>query len=267
MKFSIITVTRNSEFFLEQTILSVISQTYSNIEYIVIDGSSTDNTLTIIDKYRDKIAYFISEPDKNMYDAINKGMKAATGDYIAILNSDDYYVDDKVIQRVVNEVNKLKISNLGGIYGNLIKVAPDNSKIRNRRGFQVSFKQLLFSTKLTMVGHASVFIHKKCLENVGFYDAEHFSAAADYDYILRCFAQHKFKYLNLDIFNFRQHPNSVTSSGKITMEVDSVLEKNGYYTYNPLLRYVYYYYSWAKFILLNSVHLVDKIYNKWKYCM
>ncbi|MCS3266704.1 glycosyltransferase [Bacteroides fragilis] len=84
IKLSIITVTYNSEKYIEQTILSVINQHYSNIEYILIDGGSKDNTIKIIDKYKKFISYFISEPDRNMYDAINKGMRLATGDYIAV---------------------------------------------------------------------------------------------------------------------------------------------------------------------------------------
>lgn len=257
MKFSIITATYNSERFLEQTIQSVLSQSYPNIEYIIIDGNSSDNTLSIINKYSDRIAYFISEPDKNMYDAINKGMKVATGDYISILNSDDYYTEKNVIQNVAAQINKLQQQNLAGVYGNLIKVSQDGTIIRKRRVFQVSFMELLLSKQLTMVGHASLFIHKKCLDHIGFYDSERFNYAADYDYILRCFAQYRFQYIDVDIFNFRQHPSSITSSGKIKNEQEAILKKNGYYKYKYFTRLLSYYYIWAKFIAMNTINLLN----------
>jgi len=259
IKISVITVAFNSERYIEQTILSVISQTYSNIEYIVIDGCSSDNTVNIINKYSDKISYFLSEPDKNMYDAINKGMKVATGDFIAILNSDDYYIDCNLIQKVVERIEKLHDKNIGGVYGNLIKIDKDGNKIRKRRVFQVSFKELLLSRQLTMVGHATVFLKSQCIKSIGFYDFENFNAAADYDYILRRFLKYKIKYFNLDIFNFRSHPFSITSSGRINGEIEDILKKNGYYKYSPLIRRITYYYVWSKFILLNSIYLLNRL--------
>ena len=88
-KISIVTVCYNSKSHIEEAIQSVLNQTYKNLEYIVIDGGSTDGTLDIIDKYKDKIDYFVSEPDKGISDAFNKGIKAATGDIIGICNADD----------------------------------------------------------------------------------------------------------------------------------------------------------------------------------
>lgn len=93
-KISIITVCYNSEAHIEEAILSVINQSYENKEYLVIDGGSTDGTLSIIEKYRDKIDYFVSEPDKGISDAFNKGIRAATGDIVGICNSDDVMADD-----------------------------------------------------------------------------------------------------------------------------------------------------------------------------
>ena len=100
-KISIITVCYNSEAHLEEAMLSIINQSYANKEYIVIDGGSKDNTLAIIDKYRDKIDYFVSEPDKGISDAFNKGIKAATGDIIGIINSDDFMIFSRLSLKTV----------------------------------------------------------------------------------------------------------------------------------------------------------------------
>jgi len=104
---TVITVVLNGEKYLEQTIQSVINQTYPNVEYIIIDGGSTDGTLDIIRKYEDFIDYWVSEPDKGIYDAMNKGIKVAIGNYISILNSDDYY-DKQAIKKSIESIFKNK---------------------------------------------------------------------------------------------------------------------------------------------------------------
>jgi len=103
MKVSIITVTYNSASTLEETILSVINQTYKNIEFIIIDGKSSDGTLAIIEKYNHAISKFVSEKDKGIYDALNKGIAMASGDVIGILHSDDFFTDDNVITKIVQQ--------------------------------------------------------------------------------------------------------------------------------------------------------------------
>lgn len=100
MKVSVVTVCYNVEDILEDTIKSVVSQTYDDVEYIIIDGASKDGTIDIIKKYSDKIAYWISEPDKGIYDAMNKGILAATGDYIIFMNAGDKFVDTGVLDKV-----------------------------------------------------------------------------------------------------------------------------------------------------------------------
>ena len=104
MKVSIITVCYNSEKTIKETIESVLDQNYSNLEYIVIDGQSNDTTNEIIKEYKDSISYYLSEPDGGIYDAMNKGIAAATGDLIGILNSDDVYVNNQVISKVVDSI-------------------------------------------------------------------------------------------------------------------------------------------------------------------
>lgn len=104
-KFSIITVTYNAEAVLEDTIQSVISQTYHHVEYILVDGASKDGTLSIIDRYRDRITRIVSEPDKGLYDAMNKGIRLATGDYLCFLNAGDSFHEDDTLQQMVHSIS------------------------------------------------------------------------------------------------------------------------------------------------------------------
>lgn len=117
---SIVTVSYNAVATIEQTILSVINQTYSNIEYIIIDGGSTDGTLDVIKKYADKIAYWVSEPDKGIYDAMNKGIKVATGEWINFMNCGDYFVANNTLESVFGSGKIYKKAEI--LYGDSIQL-------------------------------------------------------------------------------------------------------------------------------------------------
>ena len=119
LKISIITVSFNSEKTIQDTIESVLSQTYSNIEYIIIDGSSNDKTVDIVKSFGSKIDYFVSEEDHGIYDGMNKGIRASTGDIIGILNSDDTYPDNGIIEDVVYAFNS---NNFDTLFGDLVYV-------------------------------------------------------------------------------------------------------------------------------------------------
>ena len=125
IKVSIITVCKNSERFLASTIESVINQSYKNIEYIIIDGASTDSTCEIIKRYESNISFWMSEPDDGMYHAINKGLRIASGDYILILNSDDMLAAKETIEQVSKIID---LSKADYYHGNMIKL--------NERGFK-----------------------------------------------------------------------------------------------------------------------------------
>lgn len=117
LKISVVTVSYNAADTIEETIRSVVNQTYDNIEYIIIDGGSTDGTVDIIKKYADRITYWVSEPDKGIYDAMNKGIDAATGDYINFMNAGDTFASDDIFSKIVNHF----IDNPSDVfYGNLI---------------------------------------------------------------------------------------------------------------------------------------------------
>ena len=122
MKVSIVTVSFNSQNTISDTINSVLHQTYPDIEYIIVDGKSSDNTVNIIESLKDKFngrLRFISEPDNGIYDAMNKGIKMATGEIVGLLNSDDIFANNLVIEKIVNT---FKTSNAQCIYGNLVLV-------------------------------------------------------------------------------------------------------------------------------------------------
>lgn len=130
-KFSIITVTFNAEKVLNETILSVISQTYPQVEYIIVDGASKDGTLSIVDKYREQIHAVVSEPDQGLYDAMNKGMALASGDYLCFLNAGDCFHEDSTLQQMVQSLNGTDLPDI--LYGETAIVNPERQFLYMRR--------------------------------------------------------------------------------------------------------------------------------------
>ena len=186
MKISIITVVWNNKETIKDAINSVLNQTYTNIEYIIIDGASTDGTVEVIKSYEDKISKFISEPDKGIYDAMNKGIKLATGDIVGILNSDDFYNSDNIIEKIVNE---FKTKNIDTVYGDLVYVdAKDTNKII-RYWKSKPFKEVLFQ-KGWHPAHPSFFVKKEIYDKYGVFNLN-FKIAADYEIMLRFLEKYK----------------------------------------------------------------------------
>lgn len=130
-KFSVITVTYNAAAVLEDTIQSVITQTYHHVEYIIVDGGSTDGTLDIVAQYRDRIATVVSEPDKGLYDAMNKGMRLATGDYLCFLNAGDSFHEDDTLQSIAHSLTGSTLPDV--IYGQTELVDSEGHFVRMRR--------------------------------------------------------------------------------------------------------------------------------------
>jgi len=200
MKISIITVVYNAEAFLKDCIESIIAQTYSNIEYIVVDGGSKDDTISIIKQYSGFITHFISEKDEGLYDAINKGIKLATGDVIGILNSDDVLADQNIIQQVVRTFEQNK--NTDGVYGDLNYIHPTKMRVvRGWKSKQANFNDI---EEGWMPAHPTLYLKKMLFEKYGNYALD-MGTASDYDLILRFF--HKYKitatYLSLLMVNMR----------------------------------------------------------------
>lgn len=179
-KISIITVAFNSVDTIKDTIESIISQDYSNIEYIIIDGGSKDGTVDLAKKYSKYIEYIISEPDNGIYDAMNKGIEVATGDIIGILNSDDFYPNSFILSNVASSFQKYHCD---AVYGDLVYVKPDNvSKIT--RYWQAGEYSTSRIKNGWMLPHPTFFVRKDVYSRYGLYDTG-LKSAADYQMILK----------------------------------------------------------------------------------
>lgn len=200
MKISIITVIYNGKAYLEECIKSVISQSYTDIEYIIVDGGSTDGSLRVIENYRYAVNHFISEPDHGLYDAINKGIRMATGTVIGILNADDVLADHQVIEHVAAKFTENPETD--AVYGDLHYIKPvSNQVLRTWKSKQAGKKDI---AKGWMPAHPTLYIKKELFERYGNYALD-MGTAADYDLILRYFYIHQLKavYLPMLMVNMR----------------------------------------------------------------
>lgn len=188
MKISLITVCYNSEKTIKDTLDSVFYQTYDNYEYIIVDGKSTDKTLEILKNYEKKFKgklKYISEKDKGLYDAMNKGISLSTGDVIAILNSDDILANKNVFQNIINNYNE----DTDVLYADLLYCNFDFTKIE-RKYISGENKSLTFCP-----AHPTMYIRKEIYKKIGKYNLD-FKIDADYDFMIRLNkARCKFKYL------------------------------------------------------------------------
>ncbi len=179
-KISIITVSFNSVRTIQDTIESILLQDYKNIEYIIIDAGSTDGTVEIIKSFRDKINYFISESDNGIYDGMNKGIKAASGDLIGILNSDDFYPNNFILSNVAKTFFH---NQCDAVYGDLVYVK-DCDKNKIVRYWQAGDYSALKITNGWMLPHPTFFVKKSIYDRFGLYNTE-LKSAADYEMILK----------------------------------------------------------------------------------
>lgn len=231
MKISIITICFNSAETLEKTILSVAEQSYKNMEYIIIDGNSKDDTLAIIKKHEDKISKWISEPDKGLYDAMNKGIAMATGDLIGILNSDDTFYSTTVIEEIANfhKQNDIEAS-----VGNIIQHNEDGKIVRLYSSKYWNPKKLKIGF---MPPHPSIFLKTTLFSTYGSYDLG-FKIGADYELIIRFFLKNNISWKYSGITTTAMLVGGLSSSGSasyklITQEIQKALLMNGI-TFSPI---------------------------------
>lgn len=204
MKLSIITVTYNSGKTLRDTIESVLSQTYTNYEYIIVDGASKDNTIDIIKEYEPKFngrMLWISEPDKGLYDAMNKGIRSATGDIVGIINSDDFYHRSNILQIIAETF--IKENSIQAVYGDIRFVNNNNLNKTVRYYSSKNFSPKKFRYGF-MPAHPSFFTYKKYFDNFGYYKTD-YKIAADFELLIRFLYTHKLKtkYIPLDFIKMR----------------------------------------------------------------
>ncbi len=201
MKISIITVVYNNIYTINDAILSVYNQSYENIEYIIIDGQSSDGTKEILKKQSDKYSILISEPDLGIYDAMNKGIRLASGDIIGILNSDDLYQNQSIISEIMQQF--IQIPDLDILYGDLVYVKYDDTNKVIRNWESTSYYPKFFEYG-NIPPHPSLFLKRRVYKEVGLFNLE-FKLAADYEFMLRAFKiyNYKTKYINKVIVKMR----------------------------------------------------------------
>lgn len=230
MKISIVTVCLNAKDTIEETLLSIFNQTFGNIEVIIIDGTSKDGTLEIIDKYKDKITHFISEPDNGIYDAMNKGIKLTTGDFICFLNAGDIFFDNNIVEKVEKKLTQNPECRF--LFGDAEYISDKASKITTYNNIKNEFS-IIFDN----ICHQSIFYHKNLFEKFGLY-AQKFKIYADWDFNINCLVKNKVKakYLPLTICKFKLGGTcSTLENEKICKKEKQLLVEKYYPKYKCLI--------------------------------
>lgn len=201
MKVSLITGTYNSAEFIKDCVTSINNQDYDNIEHIIIDGASKDNTVNIIKETPNRVAKIISEPDEGIYDAMNKGIRNTTGDIVGILNSDDFYNSNEVISRVVEA---FETQGVDCVYGNLYYVLQDDPNVIKRKWVTGPYNPKKGFKSGWHPAHPSFFVKKELYDKYGVFNKS-FKIAADFELMLRFIEKHKAKsaYINTPIVRMR----------------------------------------------------------------
>ena len=238
MKYSVVTVSFNSAKTLRDTIQSVLSQSYPDIEYIIVDGKSKDNTVDIIKEYEPKFngrMRWISEPDNGLYDAMNKGICMATGDIVGIINSDDFYHRTDVIEQVAKAFQDKAVQ---AVYGDVRFVNPENldKTVRYYSSKNFSLRRFRYGF---MPAHPTFFTYRGYFEEWGYYKTD-YKIAADYELLTRFLYTHrlKSKYLHLDFMKMRlggASTASIKSNVLLNKEIVRACKENGIWTCMPLL--------------------------------
>jgi len=230
MKLSIITVVYNNKETIKDAINSVLSQTYKNIEYIIIDGASTDGTIEIIQSYGDEISKFISEPDDGLYDAMNKGVSLATGDVVGILNSDDFYSDEFVIEKIMKIFT---VQDIQSVFADLVYVNPDNldKVVRHYDSSYFTPKKFAYGW---MPAHPTFFVKREIYQKYGVFKTD-YKIAADYELLVRFLARYGVSYFYLNEVIIKMRIGGVSTSGMksnfiLNKEIIRACRENNVYT-------------------------------------
>ncbi len=240
MKISVITATWNSGKTVQDTIDAVLRQRLPvgvELEHVIKDGGSKDDTVNIIENNEPryaktgKLLRWVSEKDCGIYDAMNKGVEMASGDIIGILNSDDFYTSDDVLQKVAEEFQK--DSSLEAVYGDIHFVKPENLKKCTRYYSSKSFRPWLLRFGF-MPAHPSFYVRREVYEKYGLYDLQ-FRTSSDFEWMVRLFAKHhiRAKYLPMDFVTMRDGGESTAgmeAKRKVNNDIVGSLRKHGIFT-------------------------------------
>ena len=240
MKISLITVAYNSSATIRDTIESVLGQDYREVEYIIIDGASKDDTLDIIKSFGPRISNWISEPDHGIYDAMNKGVRIATGDVIGMINSDDFYYDETILSQVARAFEDESID---AVFGNLIFVDPKDLKKKVRSYSSKDWHPGKFARGF-MPAHPTFFVRRKYYEQFGLFKTD-YKIASDYEMLIRLLYVHKLKYRYLPLTMVVMRKGGVSSNGIksniiLNNEIKRACNENGIRTNLPLIYLKYF---------------------------
>lgn len=238
LKFSLVSVTFNSDATLNDTIESILNQSFPNLEYIVVDGLSKDNTVNVIKEYEPRFngrLKWISEKDKGLYDAMNKGIRMATGDIVGIINSDDFYHRTDILAKVADAFQDETVQ---AVYGDVRFVNPDNLDKTVRYYSSKNFSPILFRYGF-MPAHPTFFTYRKYFDEFGYYKTD-YRIAADYELLIRFLYTHhlKAKYLPFDFMKMRTGGTSTASFKSnllLNKEIVRACRENGIWTCMSLL--------------------------------
>lgn len=257
IRISIITIVWNGAEFIAQTINSVSEQTYPNLEYIIIDGLSTDGTIDIIKSYESKVTSWISEKDEGIADAFNKGLALATGDYILYLNADDKLANTFVVADMVNKILEHKFPTL--IYGDIEYIHRQTGRVLQRVSMPFSPQALLGGK---MIPHPSLFTHRSYFTKYGKFDIT-FKTAMDYEWLLRGVFKEDIVYIPLLMTSFRDGGVSTINEYKVKDEMVTALKNNGFFSSNiaEIKMRIYFYLRITVKRLLSKLRLYNLFIN------
>jgi len=247
MKISIITVVYNNAATIRDAIESVLKQSYADVEYIVVDGGSNDGTVDIIKSYGEKIDKFISEKDKGLYDAMNKGIKMATGDVVGTLNSDDFFYDDKVL---ANIAAGFEDGQPEAVIGDIVFIrnASEDSILRKYSSAKWSPGRFAWGY---MPAHPSFYARRDLFERFGLYKTD-YQIASDYELLIRHLLVHQVKWKYLPIITTKMRLGGASTRGiksvlTLNKEIARACRENGIYT-NYFMIYSKYFFKPFEFI-------------------
>lgn len=266
--FSIITVVYNAEDYIEETLKNVIEQNFSNFEYIVVDGGSTDNTLSIIGKYRSHIDMLVSEADRGIYDAMNKSTGLAKGKYINFMNAGDRFYAPNTLQLVSDHLASRGSQNeIDVVYGKVVKVSSESSNFQYEKGKQVTANSFFLSVPMC---HQTMFIRTQLFREVGLYYSLEYQAGSFYGWLGAYYGYRQ----SLEYLSFIDERIALYLDGGYSFQMKKVIDRERllvarkYFPWKYLiLNHLIYMVNWVKaegLILLVNLRLLDS-YRKLKY--